>query len=291
MINKIAVIGGTGMIGKPVARALHQAGFDVTVLARDEEKAKTELPGIAIRQGDIKNIPDIENLLQDQDAVYINLNLNMSDGQQDWHAEREGLHNILEVAKNIPLKRVAITSSVIQNFQDTHGFHWWVFDLKRQALAQIKTSGIPYTIFYPSTFMENFMSTYRKGDRILLAGKSHHKMYFIAGSDFGRQVARSFRLLKDENKEYIAQGPDGYTADEASDIFIRHYPNASLKISRVPLGMLKLLGVFSNRVNYGYNIIYALNNYPEKFEATSTWNELGRPTVTLTDYAKSGGTI
>ncbi len=34
------------------------------------------------------------------------------------------------------------------------------------------------------------------------------------------------------------------------------------------------------------HIIEALNNYPEKFEAQSTWNELGKPSITLKDFAQ-----
>ncbi|HEY9047634.1 MAG TPA: NmrA family NAD(P)-binding protein [Ohtaekwangia sp.] len=291
-IKKIAFIGATGMIGKPVALALHRAGYEITVLARDSTKARTIFPeDIHIQQGDIKHIADLQKLFKGQDAIYINLNLNLNDGAGAWHSEREGLDNILAAAKEFSIKRIAMTSSVVKNYQGMNGFKWWVFDLKQQAIEKIKASGIPYTIFYPSTFMENFISTYRRGNKILLAGTSHHKMYFIAGSDFGKQVGRALELPETENKEYIIQGPEGFTADEAAEVFIKHAPDTTLKISRAPLGLLKFIGMFSNSVNYGHKIIYALNNYPEKFESTETWNLLGKPTVTLTDYAKSGGSI
>jgi uncharacterized protein YbjT (DUF2867 family) len=287
-MKKIAVIGGTGMIGRPVVQALHDAGFEITALVRDEAKARKLLPaGIRYCTGDLRNVHDVDRALKDQDGIYLNLNLNLGDGKHAWHAEREGIDNIIAAAQKNKIKRIAIISSVVMNYQGMNGFHWWVFDLKKEALDKIRTAGIPYTIFYPSTFMENFMITYRKGNRILLAGTSHHKMYFIAGEDYGRWVVRSFEILKNENKEYFVQGPEGYTADEAANVFISNYTGEKLTISRAPLAVLKFVGLFSNTVNYGHHIIEALNTYPEKFQAEETWNTLGRPAITLADYARA----
>jgi uncharacterized protein YbjT (DUF2867 family) len=287
-MKNITVIGGTGMIGRPVVQALHDAGFEVTAFVRDEAKARKLLPaGIHYAVGDLRNVHDVDRALKGQEGIYLNLNLNLPDGKHAWHAEREGIDNIVAAAQKNNIKRIAIISSVVMNYQGMNGFNWWVFDMKKEALEKIRASGIPYTIFYPSTFMENFMTTYRKGNRILLAGTSHHKMYFIAGKDYGQQVARSFKLLNKEKKEYIVQGPEGYTADEATDVFIRNYTREKLTISRAPLALLKFIGIFSNTINYGHNIITALNNYPEKFEAEETWTALGRPATTLADYART----
>jgi hypothetical protein len=39
-------------------------------------------------------------------------------------------------------------------------------------------------------------------------------------------------------------------------------------------------------MNYGYHILEALNNYPEKFEAEKTWQQLGSPKITLEEFCK-----
>ena len=39
-MNKILILGGTGLLGAPVARRLQSDGFDVRLLARDREKAR-----------------------------------------------------------------------------------------------------------------------------------------------------------------------------------------------------------------------------------------------------------
>lgn len=288
MIQKIAFIGATGMLGKPVALELSKAGFRVTALVRDLTRAKKLLPdSLACVLGDIRNPADLRQLFLGQHAVYINLNLSPFEKKTDFHAETDGLQNILQVARQSGIRRIAFISSLVKNYQGMNNFHWWVFDLKEQAIRLVRESGIPYTLFYPSTFMENFEGNYRQGNRLLLAGTSEHKMYFISGSDYGRQVARSFQTLGNENKEYPVQGPEGFTADEAAREYARHYRKTKLSITKAPLGLIRFFGHFNQKMNYGAHIIEAMNRYPEKFESENTWKELGKPVTTLRDYASS----
>ncbi|MBT1697474.1 NAD(P)H-binding protein [Fulvivirgaceae bacterium PWU4] len=286
-MNKIAFIGATGMLGKPVARELVNAGFTVTALVRDEDKAR-QLPGsIRCMRGDIRDAAALDALMTGQEGLYISLNLKHSEKKNHFHAETDGLANILTAAKKAGIQRIGFISSLVMRYQGMNNFNWWVFDMKREAVQKVKRSGIPYTIFYPSTFIDNFETTYRMGSRILLAGTSHHKMHFISAADYGKQVARSFQILRNENREYVVQGPEAFTADEAAEEYIRHYKKGKLAISRAPLGLLRLMARFSQKMDYGVNIIEALNNYPERFEAQNTWNELGKPMTTIRSFAEN----
>lgn len=288
MRKKIAVIGATGTLGRPVAIALLKAGFSVSALVRNPEKAVAKLPAdIQLLRGDIKNAADLLTLMNGKDFLYVNLNLKLDEKRTDWHAETDGLKTILAAAEKSGIKRIGFISSIVMRYQGTNNFNWWVFDMKREAINLIKASPIPYTIFYPSTFMENFEGNYRRGNSISLAGESKYKMHFIAGADFGRQVARSFEILQNENKEYDIQGPEAFTADEAAREFIQHYKKGKLKISRAPLGVLRFIGKFVQPLNYVAHIIEAMNNYPEQFTAENTWRELGKPVITLKAYAEN----
>ncbi len=284
---KILVIGASGMLGKPVTRELAKAGFTLTLLARDPQTMRELFPGIRVVEGDVFDPISIVNAFDGQDAVYINLQAPRGASQSNPMPEREGIDNIIDAATYSGIKRIAYLSSLVQNYNNMDGFHWWVFDMKQSAITRIKSSGIPYSIFYPSSFMENFDQLMMKGNKILLAGESKAPMYFIAGEDYGRQVAWSFRLLTSESKEYAIQGTDAYTWDEGAKVFIENYSKAKLKIMKAPLGMVKLMGRVNSKSNYAYKILTALNNYPEKFEAEQTWNELGKPSLTLATYAQS----
>ena len=275
------------MLGQPVAKAFIDAGFDVTLFVRALPKARQVFGNsVKLVEGDLQDTASLKQLLEGQEGLYLNLSVKQTSSQTQFQPEREGLDNILQLAKQAGLKRIGYLSSLAHLYQGQNGFSWWVFDIKKEAVEKIKNSGIAYTIFYPSTFMESFdKGAYRLGNSIALAGTSKHKMFLIAGSDYGKQVVNAFQL-NNGNQDYVVQGPEGFTADEAASFYVENYKRNKVKIKKAPMGMLRFLGQFSNKFSYGANIVEALNNYPEKFEAARTWQELGTPQTTFMEYIR-----
>ncbi len=73
----------------------------------------------------------------------------------------------------------------------------------------IRASGIPSTIFYPSTFMEAIPTQYMQGRRLMIAGLSKHKQHFIASADYAQQVLNAIETnTGTDNKDYVIQGPE-----------------------------------------------------------------------------------
>ena len=285
-MQKILFIGGSGMLGKPVALELLRAGFNLTLLTRDVEKMQKLFPNAAVVKGDVFDLASLEAAMSGQEIVYLNLSVAQSSKKNDPQPEREGVTNIIDAARKTGIKRIAYLSSLIKNYQGMNGFKWWAFEIKHAAVDAIKKSGLNYSIFYPSTFMECLDKQMLQGTRLMLAGKSEAPMWFIAGKDYGVQVAWAFKKAGDSNQEYIIQGWEPYTFDEAAKVF-QENSKLPVKITRAPLAPLKLLGYFNQRINYAWHICEALNKYPEKFESENTWNDLGKPSTTLADYSAS----
>ncbi len=284
---KILFIGATGMLGKPVAKELIGAGFDVTLLARDTPKTQALFPGNKVREGDVLNRESLRTAMTGMDAVYCNLSVQQTSGKKDPQPEREGVDNILVTAKDTGIKRIAYLSSLVQRYEGMNNFHWWALQVKASAVQKIKESGIPYTIFYPSTFMETFPFQMMQGKKIAMLGTSVAPMWFIAAADYGQQVARSFQLLSNENKEYSIQGLESFTFGQAIKIVIENYSKGRLSSIKAPVGLIRFFANFIPRFRYAWRICEALNHYPEKFESERTWEELGKPVISLADYAKS----
>lgn len=280
----ITFIGATGMLGKPVALELAAAGFKITAVVRDLAKAKSQLPAaINLVQGDVKDIAALTAAFKGTGAVYLNLSVTQTEKETAFHAELDGLKNILQAAKAAGAGRIVYLSSLIKDYT---GFEWWVFRIKNDAVKMIKASGIPYTIFYPSAFMETMHRQNVQGSKLLLAGASPQKMYWISASDYGKQVAASLNRGGSENYDYAVQGPEALSMDEAAARFIKSY-KTPLTVARAPLGLLKFIGIFSAKLNYGSHILEALANYPEVFQSKKTWDDLGKPLTTIDDFAKS----
>lgn len=285
-MQKILFIGASGMLGKPVALELIRAGFQLTLLGRDIEKLEKLFPNIPVVKGDVFDVISLQEAMKGHEIVYLNLSVAQSSKKTDKQTEREGIQNIIEAAKKTGIKRIAYLSSLIKNYEGMNGFNWWSFQIKHAAVNAIKKSGLNYSIFYPSTFMECLDQQMIQGARVMLAGNSVAPMWFIAGKDYGKQVAWALKKAGNDNQEYTVQGLEPFTFDQAAKVFCENY-KAPLKTLKAPLGPIKILGIFNQKMNYAYHICDALNKYPEKFESENTWNDLGKPTITLAEYAAS----
>jgi uncharacterized protein YbjT (DUF2867 family) len=153
-MQKLLFIGASGMLGKPVALELIRAGFRLTLLARDVEKMETLFPNIAVVKGDVFDIASLESAMKGHEIVYLNLSVAQTSKNSDRQPEREGIKNIIEAAKKTGIKRIAYISSLVKNYEGMNSFNWWSFQIKQAAVDTIKRSGLNYSIFYPSTFME-----------------------------------------------------------------------------------------------------------------------------------------
>lgn len=283
--QRIAVIGATGLLGKPVTQELINAGFTVTVLSRQPEQAQKVFPMARVVKADLRDPDSLLVGLRGQDAVYLNLSVLQTEAPDDFHTETDGLENLLPVAQRLGIRRIGYLSSIAMRYQGMTGFRWWVFDIKQEAVRKLKASGIPYTIFYPSTFMETLPTQVQAG-RLMLGGKSDVKLWFIAARDYGKQVVRALQHPSTGNREYVVQGPEGYTYAKGARIFVENYASKRLSILTLPMGLLRFFGKFSRQADYGAHILEALNCYPEHFEADRTWHDLGKPTTTLAEFAR-----
>lgn len=320
-IEHITVLGGTGMLGRPVVRELVTAGFRVTAMVRDAARAVKKLPArVRLVEGDLASKKDIRKALSDADAVYLNLSTRPEMKRYDaFLPERDGLENVLAVVDELndgprqgrhiaemKIKRVGAISSLVHRYQAMGGFRWWAFEIKEWVEKTLAGADVPVTLFCPSSFMETFdQGGIMQGHRLMLVGKSRQPMHFIAAEDYGRMVAVSFRNLEElirqqgtggvngdgaidpcSDRRYDIHGPEAFTFDEAALVFIKNYRHGPMKITKVPMWLIRLVGAVNSEVRYLSRIMEALNNNPEDGPDATVWKELGMPAITLAEYAR-----
>jgi len=285
-IRSIAVVGATGMLGAPVTKTLKQEGFSVTAVVRDMQKAHRKLgTGFYLSKGDLRDRNSLRTAFADVDYVYLSLSTAPDEKSSDFKTEIDGLKNVIEAAKSARVKRIGMLSSLVKDYDD---IDWWVFDIKREACKILLEADIPATIYYPSNFYENLSELQLKGNRVMLAGDQTTQSWWIAASDYGKQITESFRVDGEhsENREYTVQGPEPFSMEKAADEFIRHYSGKKLKKMKAPMWMFKLLKPFSEKIDFQYHIISAINQYDEHFQSEETWKALGKPETTLAEWTK-----
>lgn len=288
-MKKIAFFGATGMLGKPVLQEFIRSGYSIKALCRNLPRAQTLFPeGVEWIQGDLTDQDRIGLVLKDSDVVYMNLSVDPLSKEKDFQPEREGVNSILSLSKWNNISQVVFLSSLVQFYQGMNGFHWWAFDVKQHALDKIKRSGLPYTIFYPSSFMETYPEGgFLMNQKVMIIGRSKYPNWLIAADDYAVMVRNSIeRFNDDEEKEYVIQGPEGFTLDKAADIFASSF-SGKYKKMYVPLSLVKAMGLVNRKYDYAAHIMEAINNYPEKFRSEEVWKELGEPKVTFKDFIKN----
>lgn len=71
MVNayKVALIGGTGKVGRYIASKAVAKGYQIRMLVRNPEKVIDKDSRIEIVKGNVKNVEDIRKLLKDCQVV------------------------------------------------------------------------------------------------------------------------------------------------------------------------------------------------------------------------------
>lgn len=286
MLKNIAVFGATGFHGLPVVKALVDAGFKVSVLSKDVDKDRELLPAeVELHEGNWMYHHDLKRFLLTQDAVYCSLSVDQHELPDDQHAETNGLREIINVSLECGIRRIIYMSSILQYNQVESEDLWWVFQVKKDAVNYIRDCGIPYTIFYPSTFMECFESTYRKGKTIRLHGESKFPIYFISDKDYALMLVKSIQIVGTEDREYFIQGNDCYSMQEAAQLIAKH-ASEKLKVHVMPQWLLTFYGLWDVRWKFKSELAKALNQNNELYISEESCRQLGKPILSFVDFAK-----
>ncbi len=275
----ILVIGGTGMLGKPVAQQLKADGFNVRLLARNPEKAQKLLGnGYEIIKGDVDNAAILRTALSGVDGVHISLKGGPTEADFD-RMDHIATRDIAQAAKELGVGRVTILSAyaVSEEKADTPESR-----SKVRGEAALKSSGVPYTIFRASWFMET-LPLFVQGKSISLIGNQIHPLHWIAAEDYARMVSKSYQTDETLNKELYMFGPEALTMGEAMNIYADY---AGVKVSPMSTKMLSLLGALT--FNTEWKSMAVLMTHYEKHGEDGSSEEanrlLGTPTITLKEW-------
>lgn len=283
MGKNILVIGGTGMLGTPVAKRLKEEGFNVRILARSVEKAASILgEGYEFIKGDYEDADSLRTAMSNCDGVHISIKGGPSEADFD-RADHLGVKRIANTAKATGVKHVTLTSAyaVSDEKADTPESK-----SKVKGEAALKACGVNYTIFRCSWFMES-IPLFVQGNSISLIGDQKHPLHWIAAEDYARMVSKNYLLDENINRDLYIFGPEAYTMRQAMEIYIslaaRH-----LKVSPISTRMLSTLGTLT--FNSEWKSMATLMKHYEKYGEDGSPEEanrlLGAPQLTLQKWCE-----
>lgn len=281
-LQRMLVIGASGMLGAPVTRALVRDGFSVSVLARGAGKP---VQGTRSVPGDVLDRASLERAMADVDGVYLNLGTPLTAREDAELTEREGVANVLEVARSKGLRRVAMLSPLFKAYQGTQGYDWWVLRVKIAAERAVMESPVPWTIFRASSFYENLEAGMRRGQKVSIMGRAWRPQRYLAAEDYATLVSKALATGDSERQVLVAQGPEAMNLETLARRYVAARKSEALGVQKAPIGMMKVMGLFSKELRTVTRMMEALDAYEEPFDAQPTWDRYGAPRMTVEQFA------
>ncbi|HEX2046470.1 MAG TPA: NAD(P)H-binding protein [Acidimicrobiales bacterium] len=185
---RILVIGGTGLVGQPVARQLVEDGFDVRLLVRDVPSARTRLgTGYDYAAGDVDDDVGVERALRGCDGVHLSVAARQRADVDRIEGEGGGRVARLAVKAGVGLLTYVSGSLVHEDYGDKIPEH----RAKLGAEAAIRASGVPHVFLRPTYFVDN-LPRHVQGNRAVVLGRPR-PLHMVAAGDFARMVSRAFQ--------------------------------------------------------------------------------------------------
>ena len=289
MGKRILVVGATGMLGEPVARRLREDGYSVRVLARQPDRAQARLgDGFEVVKGDVTDAGSLERAVEGCFGIHISLR--GGPGPESFEeVEHRGTANIASAAAKAEVQRISYLSGAA-SFED----HAWFPSVgaKLAAEAELRKSGVPYTVFCPTHFMET-LPMFVRGGRATIIGRQPHALHYVAAADMARMVSRAFAEPRTAGKRLYVFGPESMTMREALEVYCAALA-PRLKISTVPTWVVGLVGRVSGNpeTRFAAELFRFFERVGEGGDPTEANDLLGAPTTTLAAWceARGGGT-
>lgn len=262
----IVVTGATGKQGGAAFHHLKQRGFTLRALVRNPERPEVrELEGsrVEVVRGDFDDPEAMEQALDGADGAY---------SVQAWQGGVE-----TEIRQGIAFAEAAnrqevghfVYSSVAAADENTGIPH---FESKGKIEERIRETGMPYTIFRPVFFMENWLMMRDGIDKgtIMLPLSAQTRLQMIAVDDIGAFVALAFEHSGHwHNRTYQLAG-DELSMSELAEAFSR-VSGREVRYQQVPWDQFEQQAGHEMTVMYrwfeekGYNVdIGAVRQqYPE----------------------------
>lgn len=237
---KILVVGGTGMLGRPVVKQLLADGFPLRLLTTHPDKAK-RLFGekVEYAAGDVGDIDSLKTAMVGCEAVYINLKGGPT--KADYiRVELDGARNIYVVAKETGIRKIVQIGGA--NYTAKNAAHI-LAQTKTEAEKALAASGITYVILRPSWFCESLPLLLQR-NKAVFVGSGRRSFFFLAAGDYARIVSRCFQSDIADNKALTIFGPEPMPIPEALRRFLVIYrPEA--KVNHLSVWMARMAAMIS----------------------------------------------
>ncbi|HXY24860.1 MAG TPA: NAD(P)H-binding protein [Candidatus Acidoferrum sp.] len=265
---RVAITGGTGFVGRHLARELAARGDEVVLIARGKDlpdESIYKLAGVRFLRSDLSDGEELARAFQGCDGVAHFAGINREIGAQTYQRVHiEGTKKVVEAARKAGVRKVVLLSFLRARPNCGSAYH----ESKWAAEEIVRASGMDYTIFKAGVI-------YGRGDHMLdhlshalytfpvfgLVGMKERPVRPLAVEDLVTAIFASFSDPRLANKTVSIMGPEEMMLSEAvrrvGEVIERHplyvptplviqkmiawFAERTMKIPLLSLAQLKIL--------------------------------------------------
>ncbi|MEJ2679259.1 MAG: NAD(P)H-binding protein [Gemmatimonadota bacterium] len=274
MERRILVLGGTGLLGEPVARRLRSDGFQVRILSRDPDKARRMFDAsFQIVAGDVEDGESLLPAFRDCWGVHVSV---------AGPSEARSARVAASLARELGLSWIGYVSG--STVDERNGWFPMV-EQKLRAEEAVADSGVPWTIFRPTWPFETLARFVRQG-RATVIGKHRTPYHWFSAEDFARMVSTACGTEEAAAQTFYIHGPEAIPMREALDRYRKALHPEIDSVSTLPTWLGRVLAAVTRNKALGFasELMAYFDRVGEPGDPTEANRVLGAPTTTLDEW-------
>lgn len=226
-MNRILVLGGTGLLGEPTVRQLESDGYSVRLLVRDPARVPGDLASrVDLAVGDVADLASLRAAMDDCDGVHISVG-----GAFD----RISVENVATLAPESGVARITYVSG--STVSDANA--WFPMVEQKVAAEKALAAGrTAWTVFCPTWPMEQ-LPRFVIGGRASVIGEQATPLHWFAAADLGRMVSAAFQKESAVGKRLYVHGPEGMNMKSALERYCAAFHPEIEEVSVLPLAVAR----------------------------------------------------
>jgi uncharacterized protein YbjT (DUF2867 family) len=257
---KVLVIGGTGTLGRQIARRALDAGHTVRCVVRSPRKAAfLQEWGCDLTRGDLLEPASLDYALEGQEAVIDAATARATDGGSAYEIDWDGKQNLFAACRRAGLGRLVFVSLL----DAAKHRRVPLMDIKACTEDWLEASDFDYTILRCVAFMQGLISQFAipvlESQTVWVSG-APTPIAYMNTQDVARFAVAALEKPDTIRQAFPVVGPRAWITGEITQLCER-YSGREARVFRVPpvlLGLMRsVTGFFEASLNVAERLAFA----------------------------------
>jgi uncharacterized protein YbjT (DUF2867 family) len=256
---QVLVVGGTGTLGRQIARQALDAGHQVRCMVRSPRKAAfLQEWGCELTRGDLLDPESLDYALEGQEAVIDAATARATDPGSAYDIDWTGKQNLFAACGRAGVKRLVFISLLnAAQHRDVP-----LMDIKACTEQWLEASDLDYTILQGAAFMQGLISQFAipvlEGQTVWVSG-TPTPIAYMNTQDMARFAVAALGRAETVRRSFPVVGPRAWTTGEITQLCERS-TGKDARVFRVPPFLLRLMravtGFFQASLNVSERLAF-----------------------------------